>query len=80
MATRTNTYRHTTIGFEADIKRMPEQYEYSLSFFDRFYRPDNAVLMVIGDFTSLHVAAQHGVDPGPVPVIDEIAAALARPA
>ncbi len=37
-------------------------------------------LVLLGDFTSLHVAAQHGVDPGPVPVLDDIKAALARPA
>ena len=42
-------YKHTTIGFEADIKAMPEQYEYSLSFFKRFYRPDNVVIVVTGD-------------------------------
>jgi zinc protease len=45
-----HTYKHTTIGFEADIKRMPEQYQYSRSFFRRFYRPDNTVLLVVGDF------------------------------
>jgi zinc protease len=45
-----HTYKHTTIGFEADIKRMPEQFEYSKSFFHRFYRPDNCVILVVGDF------------------------------
>jgi len=44
-----HTYKHTTIGFEADIKAMPEQYEYSRSFFKRFYRPENVVLMIAGD-------------------------------
>ncbi|MDI6766919.1 MAG: pitrilysin family protein [Bacteroidota bacterium] len=44
-----HTYKHTTMGFEADIKAMPEQYEYSLSFFNRFYRPDNIVLIIAGD-------------------------------
>ncbi len=47
-----HTYKHTTIGFEEDIKKMPEQYEYSKSFFDRFYRPENVVLMIAGDFDS----------------------------
>jgi zinc protease len=42
-------YKHTTIGFEADITSMPEGYEYSKSFFDRFYRPDNVVLLISGD-------------------------------
>jgi zinc protease len=44
-----HTYKHTTIGFEADIKAMPEAYEYSKSFFHRFYRPDNVVIVVTGD-------------------------------
>ncbi len=44
-----HTYKHTTIGFEADIARMPEQYEYSKSFFRRFYRPENVVILVTGD-------------------------------
>jgi zinc protease len=44
-----HTYKHTTIGFEADIQRMPEQFEYSKSFFQRFYRPENVVLLVTGD-------------------------------
>jgi zinc protease len=44
-----HTYKHTTIGFETDIKAMPEAYEYSLSFFRRFYRPENVVLLVVGD-------------------------------
>ncbi|MSR61153.1 MAG: insulinase family protein [Planctomycetes bacterium] len=44
-----HTYKHTTIGFEADIQKMPEQYEYSQGFFQRFYRPENVVLFVVGD-------------------------------
>jgi zinc protease len=44
-----HTYKHTTIGFEADIKAMPEQFEYSKTFFQRFYRPDNVVIVIAGD-------------------------------
>ena len=44
-----HTYKHTTMGFEADVKAMPEAYEYSLSFFQRFYRPENVVLLIVGD-------------------------------
>jgi len=29
-------------------------------------------LMLIGDFVSLHMAAAEGIDPGPVPIIDEL--------
>lgn len=45
-----HTYKHTTIGFEADIKAMPQAYEYSKTFFQRFYRPDNVVIVIAGDF------------------------------
>ena len=45
-----HTYGHTTIGYEADIRAMPEGYDYSLSFYRRFYRPENVVLVLAGDF------------------------------
>jgi len=45
-----HTYRHTTIGYEADVRAMPDGYEYSLSFFQRYYRPENVVLVLAGDF------------------------------
>lgn len=44
-----HTYRHTTIGFEKDVIAMPTMYEYSKSFFNRYYRPENVVLLVVGD-------------------------------
>ena len=44
-----HTYGHTTMGYEEDIKRMPEMFDYSRSFFDRYYRPDNIVLLIVGD-------------------------------
>jgi zinc protease len=44
-----HTYRHTTMGFLEDIQAMPGYYDYSLRFFDRFYRPENVVLLVVGD-------------------------------
>jgi zinc protease len=45
-----HTYKHTTMGFERDIKDMPNGYEYSKSFFNRYYRPENCVLLLTGDF------------------------------
>jgi zinc protease len=45
-----HTYRHTTIGFEADVRAMPEGYDYSLDFYRRHYRPENVVLVIAGDF------------------------------
>lgn len=44
-----HTYKHTTIGFEEDIKAMPTMYEFSKSFFKRYYRPENVVLLICGD-------------------------------
>ena len=44
-----HTYKHTTIGFLADIKNMPNQYAYSKTFFERWYRPENCTVIVAGD-------------------------------
>lgn len=44
-----HTYKHTTIGFESDIVDMPNQYNYSKTFFERFYRPENAIICIAGD-------------------------------
>jgi zinc protease len=44
-----HTYKHTTIGFLRDIVAMPNQFAYSRQFFDRYYRPDNVILLVVGD-------------------------------
>lgn len=44
-----HTYRHTTIGFLEDIKDMPNQYDYSLLFFDRYYRPEYCTIVIVGD-------------------------------
>lgn len=49
LAFQKHTYKHTTIGFLEDIKMMPERYDYSLKFFQRFYRPENITLLVVGD-------------------------------
>ena len=44
-----HTYKHTTMGFFDDIVDMPNQYEYSLKFFDRYYRPEYSTIVVVGD-------------------------------
>ncbi len=48
-AYKTHTYRHTTIGFLADVKDMPNQFDYSKTFFDRWYRPENCTIVVVGE-------------------------------
>lgn len=52
-----HTYGHTTMGFFEDIVDMPNQYEYSLQFFDRFYRPEHSAILVVGDVTPEKVNA-----------------------
>jgi zinc protease len=44
-----HTYKHTTMGFLKDIEDMPNQYAYSKTFFDRWYRPEYTTLIVAGD-------------------------------
>ncbi len=45
----THTYRHTTMGFIRDVESMPQEYQYSLQFFDRWYRPENTIICLVGD-------------------------------
>ena len=52
-----HTYRHTTIGYEADVRAMPQAYEYSKTFYQRYYRPENSVLVIVGDFDQAKAAA-----------------------
>lgn len=42
-------YEHTTMGFFEDIEQMPEQFEYSHEFFDRWYTPGNTTVIISGD-------------------------------
>lgn len=44
-----STYKHTTMGFLKDVQDMPNQYDYSLKFFDRYYRPEYTTILVVGD-------------------------------
>ncbi len=44
-----HTYKHTTMGFLKDIENMPNEIAYSRQFFSRYYRPENVVLLVVGD-------------------------------
>lgn len=45
----THPYKHTTMGFIEDIEDMPNEFEYSRQFFDRWYRPENTAIVLIGD-------------------------------
>jgi zinc protease len=52
-----HTYKHTTMGFLADVQDMPNQYDYSLKFFDRYYRPEYTTIIVTGDVDPKQVRA-----------------------
>ena len=43
-------YKHTTIGLLTDIQEMPDHYDYSVEFYNRYYRPNNCIIVVVGDF------------------------------
>lgn len=48
-AFKVHTYQHTTMGFLKDVEAMPAEYDYSLQFFDRYYRPEYTTIIVAGD-------------------------------
>jgi len=52
-----HTYKHTTMGFFKDVVDMPNQYDYSLQFYDRFYRPEYTTIIVVGDVKQADVNA-----------------------
>jgi zinc protease len=48
-AYQSHTYKHTTMGFLRDVENMPNQYDYSLEFFRRYYRPEYTTIIITGD-------------------------------
>lgn len=48
-AFRSHTYNHEALGFEADIAAMPDAFDHARGFFARWYRPENAVVILAGD-------------------------------
>jgi zinc protease len=48
-AFKVHTYQHTTMGFIKDVEAMPDEYDYMLKFFDRYYRPEYTTIIVAGD-------------------------------
>jgi zinc protease len=43
-----HTYSHTTMGFIEDVEDMPNQYDYSLQFYQRYYRPEYTTIVMVG--------------------------------
>jgi len=72
-----HTYGHTTMGYERDIAAMPTMFDYSRSFFNRYYRPENVVLLIVGDVdpaATLNLVTEHYADWEPGYVMPTIVA------
>ncbi|HJQ23441.1 MAG TPA: pitrilysin family protein [Blastocatellia bacterium] len=52
-----HTYKHTTMGYLRDIENFPSEYDYSLEFFKRYYRPEYTTIVVAGDVNHDNVLA-----------------------
>ena len=50
-AFKRHTYSHTTMGYLKDIEDMPNNYDYSKQFYQRFYRPEYTTILLVGDVT-----------------------------
>jgi len=50
-AYKNHTYSHTTLGYLKDIQDMPNQYDYSWKFYNRYYRPEYTTILIVGDVT-----------------------------
>lgn len=42
-------YGHSTIGYLDDVKDMPNAYRSAVAFYNTYYRPNNAIVLVAGD-------------------------------
>jgi zinc protease len=72
-------YGHTTIGTYEDVLDMPNEFSAAKKFYDDYYRPNNCVLVVVGDLRAEAVfdAAERRFGswkPGPVPKVPPAAA------
>ena len=55
-------YGHTTMGYLADIEDMPNQMPYAKTFFERWYRPEYATVIIVGDVDpkgTMELVAKH---------------------
>src|SRR5260370_20515371 len=44
-----HTSKHDAMGFLKDVQDMPNQYDYGIEFFHRYYRPEYTTIIVTGD-------------------------------
>lgn len=67
-------YGHTTIGYYADVQAMPDHFGSAKAFYETWYRPNNAAVVVVGDVKAADVFAVVEKDFGswtskPVPAV-----------
>ncbi len=77
VAFKAHPYRIPTIGFVTDIPQLTA--EDLRAWYDTYYRPNNAILVLVGDFTGAEILARvrarfgqipRGPDPPPVRVVE----------
>jgi len=69
-----HSYGHTTMGYYEDVLDMPNEYQAARAFYANYYRPNNCVLVVVGDVTAEEIFTQvepyyRGWQPKEVPPI-----------
>lgn len=69
-------YGHETLGYYEDVLDMPNHYQAARDFYDSYYRPNNCVVVVVGDVKADEVFAEveagtRGWEPKPVPAVPE---------
>ena len=68
-AFREHPYHHPTIGWRADVENVPTAR--LKEFYDTFYHPNNATLIVVGDFERAHALSLVGKYFAPTPATEE---------
>jgi zinc protease len=53
-----HSYGHETLGYYEDVLDMPNHYPAARTFYDSYYRPNNCVVVVIGDVKAEEVFAE----------------------
>ncbi len=53
-----HSYGHTTMGYYEDVLDMPNEYAAARAFYDTYYRPNNCVLVIVGDVKAEEIFAQ----------------------
>jgi zinc protease len=69
-------YGHDTLGYYEDVLDMPDHYQAARDFYNSYYRPNNCVVVVVGDVKAEEVFAEveartRGWEPKPIPAVPE---------